>query len=117
MSNRIVHFEIAGRDGRMLERFYSKLFDWKIERRDMNGVPYGMIETGGEGSYSGGIRHEPEGKAEIVLYVEVSDLEAAVARAQELGGEIRIPPMETPEVTFALVTDPEGNPVGMVLKK
>jgi predicted enzyme related to lactoylglutathione lyase len=117
MGNPVVHFEIAGRDGEKLEEFYRTLFGWAIERQDIEGQPYGMIQAEGEGRITGGIRHEPEGEAEVVLYVEVEDLMDAVAEAQRLGGEVRIPPMETPVVTFAMVTDPEGNPVGMVHKK
>lgn len=116
MPNPVVHFEIAGRDGEALETFYRDLFDWKIERREAGGFPYGFVSTGGEGDVPGGIRHEPEGKAEVVLYVEVEDVEAAVAEASRLGGAVRIPPMKTPEVTFALITDPEGNPIGVTQK-
>ena len=115
MSSPIVHFEIAGRDGESLESFYTELLGWNIERQDMGGSPYGRVETGGD--LTGGIRHEPEGKPEVVLYVEVEDLSAAVERAGELGAEVRIPPMETPAVTFALIGDPEGNPIGLVQKK
>lgn len=117
MPNPVSHFEIAGRDGEKLESFYSSLFGWKIERRDVGGFPYGFIDTEEEGQPSGGIRHEPEGEAELVFYVEVENVEAAVAEAQRLGGAVRIPPMETPDVTFALVTDPEGNAVGLTQKK
>ena len=65
MPNPVVHFEIAGRDGEALETFYRDLFDWKIERREAGGFPYGFVSTGGEGDVPGGIRHEPEGKAEV----------------------------------------------------
>lgn len=115
MGNPVVHFEIAGRDGERLETFYGKLFDWDIERRKTGGFPYGYI-TPGEGNLPGGIRHEPEGKAEVVLYVEVADLAAAVEEALQLGGGVRIPPMKAADVTFALITDPEGNPIGLVEK-
>lgn len=114
MPNPLAHFEIAGRDGEALESFYSQLFDWSITRRDAGGFPYGDIDTGANPGLTGGIRHEPTGQPEIVLYFKVPDLQAAVDQAQNLGAKLRIPPMETPEIKFAMIEDPEGNPVGLL---
>lgn len=81
-------------------------------------LPYGQIDNiAKRASVTGGIRHEPKGKAELVFYVEVDDLPAALAQAQELGATVRIPIITTPDLTFAMITDPEGNPVGMIQKK
>ena len=110
-----MHIEFAGKDGAKLEAFYTALFDWEIVQEDMGGYTYSTIKFP-DNSVTGGIRHEPEGKAEVVLYVQVDDLNDAFARAQELGGSVRIPPMETPALTFALMEDPEGNPIGLVQK-
>ncbi len=117
MTHPIAHIEIAGRDGETLEKFYSQLFGWEIERRETGGFPYGFIKAVGKSELTGGIRHEPQGKAEIVFYVEVPELAATIAAAQSLGAAIRIPPMAITEVTFALLTDPEGNPIGLIQKK
>ncbi len=116
MGNPIVHIEIAGKDGPVLESFYSELFDWKISRRDQGPSQYGFLEENTAGPIGGGIRHEPEGQAEVVFYVEVPDLEQAVEKATSLGAAVRIPPMSAGDITFALITDPEGNPVGLVQK-
>lgn len=120
MGNPITYLEIAGRDGEKLESFYSRLFNWRIERRDehnVGGAPYGSVKEGDAGPINLGIRHEPQGQAELVFYIEVPDLDAAFAKAKELGAEVRIPPMTAPGVTFALVQDPEGNPIGLVQKQ
>ena len=114
MGQPIVHFEIAGKDGEKLEQFYAALFGWRIQRKEAGGTPYGAIPEGEAGPLGGGVRHEPEGSAEVVLYVRVPDLKASVAKAQSMGASVRIPPLETPDVTFALLSDPEGNPVGLV---
>lgn len=108
---RIKHIEIAGVDGGRLRDFYADLFDWDIGRRDSAGYDYYDVRTPGD--FTTGIRHEPEGCAEIVVYVEVDDVKAAVARAQGLGAKVRIPPMEHGDLVFALIEDPEGNPVGL----
>lgn len=109
--SKIKHIEIAGVDGNALRTFYGELFGWQISRREVAGFDYFDIELGGEPT--GGIRHEPEGKPEIVVYVEVSDLKEAVDRATSLGATVRIPPMQYGELEFALIEDPEGNPIGL----
>lgn len=114
MKNPITHVEFAGVQGEVLEQFYAKLFGWQIERQNISGFPYGRMDFGKENALTGGIRHEPEGRAEIVIYVQVEDLDASFKQAQELGATVRIPPLETPDVTFALIADPEGNPIGLV---
>lgn len=105
------HIEIAGIDGGELRDFYTSVFGWEIEKREVEGFDYYDIET--ESETTAGIRHEPEGKAEVVVYFEVDDLEDAVLRAESSGGAVRIPPMEYGELRFALIEDPEGNPIGL----
>ncbi|HUF04380.1 MAG TPA: VOC family protein [Aridibacter sp.] len=105
------HIEIAGVDGGALRDFYTSVFGWRIEKRDMAGFDYYDIATG-EGP-TAGIRHEPEGKAELVVYFEVDDLEETVERAESAGALVRIPPMEYGDLKFALIEDPEGNPIGL----
>ena len=60
MGSPIVHFEIAGKDYDNLEKFYSRLFGWKIDKADVGGFTYGHIGEGEAGPLKGGIRHEPE---------------------------------------------------------
>ena len=108
---RIGHIEFAGTDGPALRDFYTGLFGWSIAGDEAAQYPYYNIAT--DGDFSAGIRHEPEGCAEIVVYVEVEDVDAACTRAQELGAEVRIPPMTHGDLRFALITDPQGNPVGL----
>ncbi len=110
---RIKHIEIAGRDGDQLKKFYAELFDWQIERKDVSGFDYYDIEIELGGKPSAGIRHEPDGKAEIVVYIEVDDLAGTVAKAEKLKAKVRIPPMAYGELSFALIEDPEGNPIGL----
>ncbi len=116
MPDPVVHFEIAGRDGPALERFYSEVFGWELDISSAGGYRYTYVDTGAETSVRGGIRHEPEGAAEIVLYVEVENLEGKVRAAESAGATVRIAPMESGEVRFAVIADPEGNPIGLLQK-
>jgi len=108
---RIRHIEIAGQDGAALGAFYRSLFDWDIGHRDVAGYDYYDIVT--DSGFTAGIRHEPEGRSEIVVYVEVDDVDAAFRSALDLGADARIPPMTHGNLRLALIVDPAGNPVGL----
>ncbi|MDE2995778.1 MAG: VOC family protein [Bacteroidota bacterium] len=114
MGNRIIHFEVAGTDGPALESFYSKLFGWEIDHQGQGDMQYGFVRDGSAGPIGGGIRHEPNGGPEVVFYVEVEDLEEAIRQVKALGGSVRIEPVNTGDVTFAMITDPQGNSVGLI---
>lgn len=105
------HIEIAGIDGGALRDFYTSVFGWRIEKRELAGSDYYDIAT--EAGPTAGIRHEPKGKAELVVYFEVDDVEETVERAESEGAIIRVPPMEHGDLKFALIEDPEGNPIGL----
>jgi predicted enzyme related to lactoylglutathione lyase len=50
------------------------------------------------------------------VYVQVPDLKAAIAHAERLGGKLLRPIMELPELSFAVIADPEGHAVGLMSK-
>ncbi len=116
----VVHFEITGKDGKKLQSFYSKLFDWEINAD--NPMNYGLVNAAGngteagKGSIGGGVAAAQEGApAAVTFYVQVPDLEAALKKAESMGGKTLVPPTEIPNmVTFAMFQDPEGNAVGLV---
>jgi len=106
-------FEIACQDGTTLRQFYRKLFDWQFEPRDRNG--YSQIEAETEPGVAGALHEERHGPIETLIYVEVPDLEKALAAAEELGGKTIVPPTEAAgERRIAQFEDPEGNIIGLV---
>jgi len=111
MGNPVVHFEIGCRDRDKTSEFYQKLFDWKI----VPGEQAATINTDSDIGISGHITalgHEPHNY--INFYVQVDDLAATLAEAEELGGTILIPPTEVPDAgAFAWMKDPEGNMIGL----
>ena len=113
MAHPVVHFEIAGKDGKKLQEFYGKLFDWKIEVDPA--MNYGMVDTGGEGGINGGIfQAPPEAPAYLTFYIQVDDLQAYLDKAISLGGSVMVPPTPIPNMgAFAMFHDPEGNLVGL----
>jgi uncharacterized protein len=63
-----------------------------------------------------GIGASPEGRSgRVTLYVEVPDIEAALAKAESLGGMRMMGPETVMEqVEIGLCNDPEGHLVGVV---
>jgi predicted enzyme related to lactoylglutathione lyase len=107
-------FEVTGKDGAALQRFYSKLFDWQVQDQG-DGSGYGMVQA--ESGIGGGIGPSQDGGPGMVtFYVEVDDPAAYLARAEQLGGKTVMPPTEIPDVnlTYALFTDPEGHAIGLM---
>ena len=119
MGQPVVHFEVAGRDGPALRAFYSSLFGWKVDADNPEG--YGLIareenvSNDGDG-IGGGIgfgRRTIEGH--VTFYVEVPDVEAALAKAESLGGTRLGGPMTVVGgVEIGTFYDPEGHMIGLV---
>lgn len=114
MTRPVVHFEIHGRDGERLKRFYSELFGWKIDSN--NPMNYGMVEhgIGGPPDGIGGGITQSDGPR-VVIYVQVVDLNETLRKAESLGGKTVAPPMDVPGgPTIAQFADPEGNLMGLI---
>ncbi|MCP4504374.1 MAG: VOC family protein [Deltaproteobacteria bacterium] len=115
MSGKVTWFEVMGQDPVELQSFYSELFGWELNAGP--GWPdYGMIDPPeGGGGIAGGIGKTPVGTGWTTFYVDVDDLEAALAKASSLGAEALLPPKPLPGgSTIAQVKDPEGHVLGLV---
>ena len=119
MGQPVVHFEVVGKDGEKSRRYYSELFGWEIDAD--NPMNYGMVQregnTNSEGiGIGGGVGGAPEGySGHVTFYVEVPDVDAALVKAEQLGGKRMMGPLEvTDEVEIGQFTDPDGNVVGVV---
>jgi len=113
MGNPVVHFEVSGKDGAKLQKFYGALFDWKIDTDNPNN--YGIVDNGGEG-INGGVGEVPDGgDGHVTFYVSVPDINAALEKVEGLGGKTIMPRTEMGDVvTMAFFADPEGHMVGLV---
>ncbi|MGH2943012.1 MAG: VOC family protein [Solirubrobacteraceae bacterium] len=119
MGQPVVHFEIIGKDGDTLQRYYSELFGWQIDAD--NPMKYGVVQRDGHtnadgAGIGGGVAGGPEGYAgHVTFYVEVPDPEASLAQAERLGGTRVFGPEEVmPGLVIGQFTDPEGHLIGVV---
>lgn len=115
MGQPVVHFEIMGKDAGRLQAYYSQLFGWEIDSD--NPINYGVVrpDQGGPG-IGGGVASGPEGYGgHVTVYVAVPDVEAALVKAEQLGGSrVMGPEKVMEEVEIGLFHDPEGHLVGVV---
>jgi uncharacterized protein len=119
MGQPVVHFEVIGRDADKLQSFYSDLFDWEINSD--NPMNYGMV--GREGNVNaqgigigGGVGTGPQDyPGHVTFYVEVPDVEAALAKAESIGGSRMMGPQKMmDQLEIGMFSDPEGHVVGVV---
>lgn len=113
MGSHVIHFEVLGKDGPALQRFYGSVFGWQVDTNNPGG--YGMIRAGGDG-IDGGIGAAQDGSAgHVTFYVHTDDPEGTLAKVEQLGGRVVMPLTEVaPGTRIALFTDPEGHVVGLM---
>jgi predicted enzyme related to lactoylglutathione lyase len=119
MGQPVVHFEVIGKDGEKLQSYYSELFGWEINAD--NPMKYGMVEREGNVSpegigIGGGVGTGPEGYAgHVTFYVGVPDVEAALTKAESLGGSrVMGPEKIMDQIELGQFKDPEGHVIGVV---
>ena len=122
MGQPVVHFEILGKDAQKTQGYYSELFGWEIEALPFeNPTQYGLVQRDGNTNadgigIGGGVGGAPDGyPGHVTFYVEVSDVESALAKAESLGGTRTMGPDQVPGgPVIGLFEDPDGNTVGVV---
>jgi hypothetical protein len=106
------------------------MFDWKINVLPDNGAEYGLIDAEDNGGGIGGAvcrvpdvpsttwrgRTREQGhRGQVMVFVEVPDVEAALVQAEALGGTRMMGPDEVrPGVQMGKFTDPAGHLMGVV---
>lgn len=99
--------------------FYSALVGW--ERKGEPAPGYHCIGRGDEalGGITGFSEGEEGGAPRWMPYITVDDLDATLAKAEELGAAICLPPMPLPEDggRIAIIKDPQGAMTGLAQYK
>jgi hypothetical protein len=123
MGQPVVHFEIIGKDPAKLRDYFGELFGWEfdvpspVSEAVSDPAQYGFINrmalSDGTG-IPGGVGGGPGYEGHAVFYIAVPDVEAALQKAEDLGGKRRLGPERAPSgLVVGHFTDPEGNLVGV----
>jgi predicted enzyme related to lactoylglutathione lyase len=89
--------------------FYSDLFGWTVSPFEGMDTPYSVIMTSTERS-NGGIRPTmpPDSPPFWLAYFAVEDLDPALAKVKDLGGEVVLGSTDIGMAKIAVVKDPQG---------
>jgi uncharacterized protein len=104
----VSYLRIAAPDPTRSAAFYSGVFGWKISEdsdafQDVTGHVIGHFMSD----------LPVAGEAGVVPYVYVRDIDEALARVPEAGGEVTAKPYPEGDLWVAMTRDPAGNAVGV----
>jgi hypothetical protein len=123
MGQPVVHFEVIGKNPESLRSYYGELFGWEFDTSALVAEEvsepdnYGFVGgnttsdgTGIPGGVGGGAAYD----GHVIFYVGVPNVEAALQRAERLGGKRLMGPAKAPTgLVVGHFTDPEGNLIGV----
>ncbi len=123
MGQPVVHFEVIGKDPARLRSYYSDLFGWDFDTSSpvseavSDPMNYGFVggNTSNEGvGIPGGVGGGVGYDGHVTVYVGVPDVEAALRKAESLGGTRRMGPAQAPTgLVVGYFVDPEGHLIGV----
>jgi uncharacterized protein len=111
MNGRFVWYDLLTTDSDAAAEFYTTIIGWTAEPASHDPGGYKMWANG-QGTVGGVVAcADQDGglSPHWMGHVEVGDLDAAVARAQALGGTLRVPPTDIPTIgRYSIIHDPQG---------
>jgi predicted enzyme related to lactoylglutathione lyase len=111
-AHQVVHWEIQSKAPERLHSFYGEVFEWKIDAN--NPMNYGMVASGGRDGIDGGIGGSMGPTSQVLVYVNVPNINAALDRINASGGRTIMPRTDVGPVIMGIFQDPEGNTLGLV---
>ena len=111
MSHPVIHAEIRSQDPDATRAFFAELFGWQYSDGAFPG--YTFVEHGVEDATPTAIGPLQGGSDSVLFFVGVEDVEATLARAEQLGGTTIQPAQQVPGVTFGVFADAQGHVVGV----
>lgn len=104
--------ELNTRDLETAKTFYSAVFGWEcVTQQVSDDMAYTEVKV--EGNSAAGMMDMPpmlpaSVPAHWLVYFNVEDTDATVAKAEKLGGSVMAPPMDIPPGRFAVLSDDKG---------
>jgi len=112
-TGQFVWYDLMTTDPDAAQDFYTKVIGWGTEAFEGGPKPYQMWTT--QNGPLGGVMELPEearasgAPPHWLAYIATDDVDATVAKAGELGGQVYMQPMDIPDVgRFAVLSDPHG---------
>jgi predicted enzyme related to lactoylglutathione lyase len=115
MKNRFTHFELATDDLEKTAAFYREVFGWEVQKWE-GPVDYWLVTTGDESTpgINGGLMAAGPGFSGTINTIEVDDIDTALVKVLENGGEVALEKQAIPSVGYqAYFKDSTGIVVGL----
>ena len=110
-NGKICYIEIPAEDVEKSSRFYADVFGWKLRTRGDGSVAFDDGVGQVSGTWVKG--RKAMSNVEMVVYVMVDDIKAAVAKVKQCGGKIERDVDMNAREKFAWFKDPAGNVLGL----
>ncbi len=121
MKHTISWFEIPATDMERAVKFYNTIFDIELKRENFDGVPHGIFERSASGFISGAVVLDSDNKPSTTgsrIYLNADgELDTVLGRVEAAGGKVLVPNTDIGVGLIGIMTDTEGNRVGLFSKK
>ena len=110
--------ELMTNDLEVAGRFYTELFGWSRQEKELDGSGKYTIFMNGD-TPAGGMMQTSADSGDVpsswMAYFAVEDCDARSRAAKDLGGQVLVPPTDIPTVgRFSVVQDPQGAVFSMI---
>lgn len=111
---RFVWRDLMTRDVAAVQRFYGELLGWQFEQTRRGSRPYIVARLGGT-PVAGivDVTSMSDAGSQWISYLAVADINASVEVVKGEGGRVLAEPRDLPLARAAVVTDPQGAPLGL----
>jgi uncharacterized protein len=112
MPNPFAHIELTTDDLKAAQKFYGKVFAWKLT--EMPEMSYTMIDVGGGTGGGMQMRPMPDAPTGWMPYVQVDSVKATVGKAAKAGATVMLPYHEIGGMgAIGVFRDPQGSMIGV----
>ena len=109
--------ELNTRDHDKAAAFFRTVFGHEVKPLGAPGMTYSTLHLGDK-TVGGILQMDASWPAEVpphfMIYFAVADTDASCAKIKELGGQVCVPPFDTPYGRIAVVNDPQGGTFSVV---
>jgi predicted enzyme related to lactoylglutathione lyase len=118
MTNPVFHFEIPVTDMDRAIAFYEDVFGYRLTREEVDGYDMAFFPRAGDapgasGALAKGDVYRPSHDGPVI-YFDVPDIDAVIARAEARGSKVLYPKKDIGEAGFvAEIEDSEGNRIAL----
>ena len=114
MRKPLIWFELAGQHSDSLRDFYTEVLGWCSESRRQPPAPRNGASQRRRRSFFRRSAQVPNGPPWwVTFYTRVPDLDSAIEKARARGSRVLVAPTRHGDATIAVVSDPEGHPIGL----